>query len=77
VRIRLGRSGADVELSIEDDGAGFDVGAELSDRERGLGLFGMQERAAYVGGKVSIVSKPGRGTTVAITVPSAEASRYA
>jgi signal transduction histidine kinase len=77
VRIRLARVGANVELSIEDDGAGFDVGAELSDRERGLGLFGMQERAAYVGGKVSIVSTPGRGTTVAVTVPSAEANRYA
>jgi two-component system, NarL family, sensor histidine kinase UhpB len=77
VRIRLGRSGADVELTIEDDGAGFDVDAELADRNRGLGLFGMQERAAYVGGSVYIVSTPGRGTTVAVAVPSAEASRYA
>jgi two-component system sensor histidine kinase UhpB len=77
VRIRLARRGTDVELVIEDDGAGFDVGAELSDRSRGLGLFGMQERAAYIGGTVSIVSTPGRGTTVAVTVPIAEASRYA
>lgn len=77
VTIRLGRNGGDVELAIEDDGAGFDVDAELADRNRGLGLFGMQERAAYVGGTVNIVSTPGRGTTVAVTVPSAEASRYA
>lgn len=77
VCIRLERRGANVELTIEDDGRGFDVDAELSDRSRGLGLFGMQERAAYVGGRVSIVSTPGRGTGVAVTVPIAEASQYA
>jgi two-component system, NarL family, sensor histidine kinase UhpB len=77
VRIRLERNGADVQLAIEDDGSGFDVGAELGDRTRGLGLFGMQERAAYVGGRVSITSTPGRGTGVLVTLPSAEAMQYA
>ena len=38
-------------------------------RDRGLGLFGMQERAALVGGKVVVESAPGRGTTVRGTVP--------
>lgn len=77
VRIGLQRANRFVELTVEDDGRGFDVDAEMSDRTRGLGLFGMQERAAYVGGRVSITSTPGRGTCVEVSVPSAEASRYA
>jgi two-component system sensor histidine kinase UhpB len=77
VRIRLQRAGPLIELAVEDDGRGFDVDAEMSDRSRGLGLFGMQERAAYVGGRVSITSTPGRGTCVEVSVPIAEASRYA
>jgi two-component system sensor histidine kinase UhpB len=77
VRIRLHRAGPLIELTVEDDGRGFDVDAEMSDRSRGLGLFGMQERAAYVGGRVSITSTPGRGTCVEVSVPIAEASRYA
>ena len=77
MRIRLERTGRFVELAVEDDGRGFDVNAEMSDRTRGLGLFGMQERAAYVGGRVSITSTPGRGTCVQVSVPIAEASQYA
>jgi len=38
----------------------------------GLGLFGMQERAAYVGGTVEIESKAGAGTTVTAIVPLGE-----
>jgi two-component system sensor histidine kinase UhpB len=77
VGIRLERHGSAVELLISDDGRGFDVEDEMADRTRGLGLFGMQERAAYVGGRVSIVSTPGRGTRVSVSVPTAEATRYA
>ena len=35
----------------------------------GLGLLGMQERAALIGGKVEIESSPGNGTTVYVRVP--------
>jgi signal transduction histidine kinase len=38
---------------------------------RGLGLFGMEERAGYVGGRVEISSRPGKGTTVRASVPTA------
>jgi two-component system, NarL family, sensor histidine kinase UhpB len=56
---------------IEDDGAGFHPVHVVSkgDKDRGLGLFGMQERAALVGGAVQIDSAPGRGTVVRVTVP--------
>ena len=55
-------------LTIEDDGCGFDQEGSASDRA-GLGLLGMQERAALIGGKVEIESSPGNGTTVYVRVP--------
>ncbi len=68
VRIRMHRDGAGVRLSIRDDGKGFDVGR--TGREKGgLGLFGMEERAAAVGGRLDIVSARGRGTRVDVLIP--------
>ncbi len=52
---------------VEDDGVGFDV-EEARQRGR-LGLAGMQERAEMIGGRMSIESAPGAGTTVFIEVP--------
>jgi len=43
----------------------------------GLGLFGMQERASYVGGSVEIDSEPGAGTRVHVLVPIYESAKYA
>ena len=56
---------------VEDDGRGFDVEAVLgtAPAEKRLGLFGMSERAALLGGRFSIESAPGRGTTVFVEVP--------
>jgi PAS domain S-box-containing protein len=53
-------------LLVEDDGRGFDVGAtRRSPRKTDhLGLVGMEERAALLGGSVRVESTPGRGTTV-------------
>jgi PAS domain S-box-containing protein len=59
-------------LRIVDDGAGFDI-KTIRDRE-GLGLIGMEERARLVNGKLSIVSKPGQGTRIALEVPLDTAS---
>jgi two-component system sensor histidine kinase UhpB len=55
--------------TIRDDGAGFDVPAVLASKERGLGLFGMQERMALVGGRLQIHSRPGAGTLVRAEAP--------
>lgn len=58
-----------VVLVVEDDGIGFDL-AEVAGRSQGsLGLFGMRERAAYVGGRVEIQSRPDAGTRVIATIP--------
>lgn len=59
-----------VSLSIEDDGVGFDAEAALA-HPRGLGLSGMRERLALVGGTVRITSAPGRGTQLRAALPAA------
>ncbi len=61
------RDGA-VIATIRDDGRGFRVEEALA-RGNGLGLFGMHERASYVGGRVQVTSEPGQGTTVRIEFP--------
>jgi signal transduction histidine kinase len=59
------RRGAAIELTIRDDGAGFDPASF----EPGYGLAGMRERAELVGGVVAVESAPGGPTTVRLTVP--------
>jgi signal transduction histidine kinase len=55
---------------IEDDGKGFDVNeVTASANEKRLGLFGMYERASLIGGKLTIESQPGAGTTIFLEVP--------
>jgi two-component system sensor histidine kinase UhpB len=68
VRVRLGRTNGMVSLSVEDDGRGFAAGRRFGGTES-LGLFGMQERAAYVGGTVDVESEPGSGTRVIVELP--------
>jgi signal transduction histidine kinase len=56
-----------VELGVTDDGSGFDPD-EAVQRSRRLGLTSMRERAAALGGTLSIDSQPGRGTTITVEV---------
>ncbi|MBC7933105.1 MAG: PAS domain-containing protein, partial [Rubrivivax sp.] len=58
-----------VSLIIEDDGVGFDLQHVLEADEKGLGLVGMRERAALVGGTFEIESHPNAGTTVVVRIP--------
>ncbi|CAN5722181.1 hypothetical protein BH18ACI4_BH18ACI4_12500 [soil metagenome] len=59
-----------VSLIIEGDGVGFDAGQAFGQNDKGLGLIGMRERAALVGGTAEIESKPDEGTTVFIRIPA-------
>lgn len=68
VSLRLREEMGAVVLTVSDDGSGFDVGRVRSEG-RGLGLFGMEERALYVGGEVEIRSAPGGGTQLRATIP--------
>jgi signal transduction histidine kinase len=56
-------------LRVSDDGRGFDPAARAV-RSRRLGLTSMHERAASLGGTLSVTSAPGRGTTVELRVPA-------
>ncbi len=58
-------------IRVTDNGNGFDLGSLDREDGSGLGLFGMQERAALVGGSVSVASSPGRGTEIEVRVPLA------
>jgi two-component system, NarL family, sensor histidine kinase UhpB len=66
-RVRLFREGEQVVLRVEDDGRG--IGAETSSPSGSLGVVGMRERAALLGGTVQITGSPGGGTTVEARVP--------
>jgi signal transduction histidine kinase len=65
VDLVLVKRGQVIELSVTDDGIGFDLGKVLrSDPARSYGLSGMKERAEQTGGRFNIESAPGKGTTV-------------
>jgi two-component system sensor histidine kinase UhpB len=68
--VRLARAPGAVAVTIEDDGRGFSVAGAMAGERKGLGLFGMQERAAYLGGRVEIASRPGEGTRVRVEIPA-------
>ena len=65
VRVALRARPRSVQLEVTDSGSGFDPAAQTA----GLGLGSMRERAAAVAGQLAIVSKPGSGSTVRLTVP--------
>jgi PAS domain S-box-containing protein len=70
VSVRLHHDVRTIQCSIGDDGIGFDLSAVCPNRERsGLGLIGIRERIAALGGTFSIASAPGRGTTLEMKIP--------
>ena len=68
VSVLLENRGSEISLIIEDDGRGFDFVHEQSDKS-GLGLIGMHERAALLGGTLEIESSQDGGTTIFTRVP--------
>lgn len=82
VNVLLQRRQKDVVLIVEDDGRGMeDVhptgnGNGNARRLGGLGLIGMQERAAVMNGSLEVDSKPGGGTTIMAKVPLNGASSH-
>ena len=67
VESSLRRTKKDLLLTVQDNGRGMPVGA-ISD-PRSFGLMGMRERALSLGGQATFVSVPGRGTTMAVSIP--------
>ena len=65
VSIFLTQDEQNICLQVRDDGHGFDA----SQHSTGLGIIGMRERAALLGGTITISSQPGQGTTVEALLP--------
>jgi len=64
--IRLEKNGSDVlNMSISDNGIGFDATKAV----KGIGLRNIQNRVEYYSGKMNIISSPGNGCTIEISVP--------
>lgn len=75
VAVHLERRDGDLLFRLKDDGVGFDAQAlRTAPHEARLGLLGMAERAALLGGSVEFQSGPG-GTEVLLTIPITPAAR--
>jgi signal transduction histidine kinase len=56
-------------VEVEDDGIGFRGDTESVSTERGLGLVSVRERASRLGGTFNILSAPGEGTRLVVSLP--------
>ena len=70
VSVQLEIKNNKIVLMIKDDGAGFDE--KKAAAKRTLGVLGMKERAAVIGGEYIISGEPGKGTTILVSVPLPE-----
>ena len=67
VEVRFADSGDAMTLEVQDNGRGISE-AEIHNT-KSIGLLGMRERAALLGGEVRLRGEPGRGTTVTVRIP--------
>ncbi len=74
IAVSLSCDGDIIRATVEDDGQGFDsTGSDKSQlTTTGTGLLGLRERVATVGGRVSIESEAGQGTTLMAEIPFRE-----
>ena len=71
--VRMTGDDGAIRLEITDRGRGFSppplVGPEATEQQAHIGLRGMRERAAMLGGTLEVTSRPGAGTRVVVRVP--------
>jgi signal transduction histidine kinase len=67
VDITLRRLDNELQASIRDNGRGFDT--QASGQFKTMGLLGMRERALALGGVLDIISRPGQGTHISLSIP--------
>jgi signal transduction histidine kinase len=69
-KLRLNYGPSEITVVVEDDGVGFDVEPTIATDVHGhFGLAGMRERAESIGGTLTVLSQPGRGSVVTATLP--------
>jgi signal transduction histidine kinase len=71
VTIRVDEDRSHLHLTVSDNGVGFDANAPSP----GHGLKHLQERAARIGGTLTITSRPGAGTTILFVAPRTTGKR--
>jgi two-component system, NarL family, sensor kinase len=67
VLVQLARQNSEVSITVEDDGIGFDKA--IVEKATGAGWGNIRSRVDYLKGKLDILSAPGQGTSVHITIP--------
>lgn len=76
VEISIQKLAAGIGMKIKDDGKSFSVEQRLQAKgSKRLGLLGMRERVEMVGGTFCVESAPGRGTTIAVLIPSGKSAQ--
>lgn len=59
-----------INIYVKDDGIGFDLDTAMTDKDgEGYGLIGMRERIQLLKGEMNIISAPGQGTSISVSVP--------
>jgi signal transduction histidine kinase/ligand-binding sensor domain-containing protein len=69
IEIKLERTGKTLNLTVSDDGCGFQVDDAFASMGGHFGLIGIRERAERIGGEFRLESRPDAGTEVEISVP--------
>jgi PAS domain S-box-containing protein len=71
IAVELTRVGGEIDIAVRDDGSGFDLPAARSAASRGgsIGILGMEERVALLGGRFHVETKPRQGTQVHARLP--------
>ncbi len=74
VEVRLQTTGNWLEVTVGDDGRGFDAAEVASDAtKQGMGLINMRERAEILNARLSVESRPGNGCHIRLSIPLKEA----
>lgn len=68
VQITAVQQNGDLQLTVRDDGRGFAPRRQ----QEGYGLRNMQDRARLIGGRLTVTSEPGQGTSITLTMPCKE-----
>jgi signal transduction histidine kinase len=68
VTLELTNSGSEYAITLQDDGCGFHLNSERDGWPHGI--MGMQHRVRALGGRFSLASAPGHGTTLRVVIPA-------
>lgn len=69
IEVTLESSPGMLVISVHDDGSGFSDDAAAAPGPGHYGLIGMKERASQIGAELEVVTKPGSGTTISVSLP--------